>query len=82
MSILSFEDAAVSSVDGTASNESASFVAREELTRSTLDAYITSMHIDSENRDVIYYTTQLGIYSYSQTTKGKNTRVLSVFLPY
>lgn len=67
VSIQGFEDGEVTA-DGAAT--STSYVAREDLVRSTLDAYITSMHIDSDNRDVIYYTTQLGIYSYSQKSKG------------
>lgn len=45
-------------------------LARETVPRSIKDAYLTGMHVASADADLIYYTTQLGIYSYSQSSKG------------
>lgn len=76
VSVLSFDDGIV---DAHGVSLNSSLVVREELTRSTLDAYMTSMHIDQNNQDVIYYTTQTAIYSYRQTTKGKLLKKCAVY---
>jgi hypothetical protein len=46
------------------------FVSRYSLNRTHVDAYITGMHVSQEGDNMLYYTTQLGIYAYNTKTAG------------
>jgi hypothetical protein len=76
VSILHFNASAVVSEEGD-SDSTTGAVARETILRSIKDAYLTGMYVESADAELIYYTTQLGIYSYNVKSRGT---VLAVFV--
>jgi hypothetical protein len=54
------------------------FVSRYALNRTHVDAYITGMHVSQEGDNMLYYTTQLGIYAYNTKTAGTLRNVFFV----
>jgi hypothetical protein len=76
VSILHFNASAVVSEEGD-SDSTTGAVARETIPRSIKDAYLTGMYVESADAELIYYTTQLGVYSYNVKSKGT---VLAVFV--
>lgn len=45
-------------------------MSQEAIPRSISDTYLTGLYIDRNSTDTVYYTTQMGIHSYDQATKG------------
>ena len=45
-------------------------ISQDHLPRTINDAYLTGLYMDQEDTNMVYYTTQMGIHSYNQATKG------------
>ncbi len=55
-------------------------ISQEHFPRTVNDAYLTGMYMDQEDANMVYYTTQMGIHSYNQATKGKDCPFLYVLI--